>query len=381
MNAEMRARRTNLERCLFAVALIFVCVGVCASAAPPAYANAQTRVTLEASNVAHWPERVLLHEHLPSNQVMSGGSLYAMVSRTNTPERGPYRLVRTTLTTDRVSRGPLFTVPNIAFVSGRLWISGPEGGLPEAIEINPATLRAIRTIHFAQGYGAFPYVEITDGPSGSVWLGSDQTLLRMSAATGKTLARTSVPTGFIVANIATDPSRTHLYVSLAGAVKGGTTGGALIEDDAATGRQIATASSRLLSGSVAGSGVTAVTGGVWASFRTGMLGLTLHFRQRDLASVEPPGPKIAASPANGLFHWPMSASLLYGDGALWLTNESGVLACLDPVTGKARARERISPQEVLDLLAVDPTGRYLIAIDNATTIIEIAAPQRCWSGT
>lgn len=330
---------------------------------------------------ATWSERTLLREQLPSYQAVSGGSLYAMRSETNTPERGPYRLVRTNLTNGKVSRGPLFKLPAVAVVAGRLWITGSEHGLPLAVEVDPRSLHVIRTIHFAQGYGAFPLVEVAPGPSESVWLGADRMLIRVAAVTGKTLARTTVPTGFVIAGVVTDPDRAHLYVSLARKVHGGLAGGALVEDDAASGAQLASARSSLLSESVAGSGLTAVPGGVWASFRTGMLGLTLHLRQRDLAQIAPPGPTIASTPANGLFHWPMSASTLYAAGSLWLTNESGVLACLDPVTGRVRARERISPQEVLDLLAVDPAGRHLIALNNATTLIEITPPASCWAVT
>lgn len=344
-------------------------------------ATAAIGIPTAGAEKAPWPERTLLHEQLPSYQAVSGSSLYAMVSQTNTPERGPYRLVRTNLTNGTNTRGPLFKLPTLAVVAGRLWITGSEHGLPLAVEVDPRSLHVIRTIHFTQGYGAFPLVDVAPGPSDSVWLGAERTLIRVAAASGQTLARTTVPTGFVIAGVVTDPDRAHLYVSLARKVHGGLAGGALVEDNAASGAQLASASSPLLSGSVAGSGLTAVPGGVWASFRTGMLGLTIHLRQRDLAQVAPPGPKIASTPANGLFHWPMSASTLYAAGSLWLTNESGVLACLDPVTGRVRARERISPQEVLDLLAVGPTGHHLIALDNATTLIQVTPPASCWAGS
>lgn len=146
---------------------------------------------------ATWPERMLLREQLPSYQVVSGGSLYAMVSRTNTPERGPYRLVRTNLTTGKISRGPLFKLSTVAVAAGRLWITGSEHGLPLAIEADPRSVRTIRTIHFTQGYGAFPVVEVAEGPSGSVRLGADRKLLRVSAATGKThVEELGAPLGF-----------------------------------------------------------------------------------------------------------------------------------------------------------------------------------------
>ena len=377
MSAKKRWRRVGLDRGRLATALVLLGLAMATSAALPAHASEAGHANAPASRGA-WPQRTLLREQLPSNQVVSRGFLFAMVSLTNTPERGPYRLVRTTLATRTIHKGPLFSLPNVAVASGHLWITGSQHGLPRAIEVDPKSLRTIRAIRFSHGYGADPFVQVTPGPAGSVWLGTDRTLLRVSVTNGKALAKTSVPTGFVVADLASDPNVHHLYVSLARNVKGGMSGGRLIEDDAASGRQLATANSPLLSDSVAGAGLTAVPGGVWALFRTGMLGLTLHFRQSDLAQIAPPGPRIVLTPANGLFHWPMSASVLYGSGALWLTNESGVLACLDPATGAVRARQHISPQEVLDLFAVDPASHHLLALDNATTLIEITPPAECW---
>src|SRR5258708_33417676 len=70
------------------------------------------------------------------------------------------------------------------------------------------------------------------------------------------------------------------------------------------------------------------------------MGLTIHLRQQDLAPVAPPGPGIEWQPATGVFHWPMYATTAYGGGALWLANQVGIVACLDPQTGEARANER-----------------------------------------
>lgn len=381
MSATKPWSRVGPGRRQLVTALLLLGLVMGTSAALPAHASDAEHAQASASRGDAWPQRTLLREQLPSNQVVNGGFLFAMVSLTNTPERGPYRLVRTTLATRAIHKGPLFTLPDVAVASGRLWITGSHRGYPRAIEVDPKSLRTIRGIRFSHGYGADPFVQVTPGPAGSVWLGTDRTLLRVSVKSGKTLAETSVPTGFVVADLASDPSLKHLYVSLARNVKGGMSGGRLIEDDAVSGRQLATASSPLLSDSVAGAGLTAVPGGVWASFRTGMLGLTLHFRQSDLAQIAPPGSRIVLTPANGLFHWPMSASVLYGGGALWLTNESGVRACLDPSTGAVRARQHIPPQEVLDLLAVDAAGRHLLALDNATTVIEITPPAQCRRGS
>ncbi len=59
----------------------------------------------------------------------------------------------------------------------------------------------------------------------------------------------------------------------------------MLEYDAHSGRLLVRSPARLLDESVAG---TAVPGGVWASFRTGLLGLTIHLCHRDLAMIPPP---------------------------------------------------------------------------------------------
>lgn len=162
--------------------------------------------------------------------------------------------------------------------------------------------------------------------------------------------------------------------------RSGLVGGAVLEYDARTGRLLARSSARLLTGSVAGAALTAVAGGVWAAFRTGMLGLTIHLRQPDLAMVAPPGASVASLPANGLFHWPMSATTIYGGGALWLATESGIVACLDPASGKVRASERLPPAQFLDpLLAADPGSQQLFALEGPRVrLVSLLPPKRCW---
>jgi hypothetical protein len=194
MSATKLLSRVRLNRSQQATALLLLGLAMGTSTAQPAPASDVSRAQARGSGKA-WPQRTLLREHLPSNQVASGGFLFTMVSLTNTPERGPHRLIRTTLATRTTHTGPLFTLPGVAVASGRLWITGSQHGLPRAIEVDPKSLRTIRTINFSKGYGAYPFVDVAQGPSGSVWLGSDRTLLRVSPANGKTLAETSVRLG------------------------------------------------------------------------------------------------------------------------------------------------------------------------------------------
>lgn len=88
--------------------------------------------------------------------------------------------------------------------------------------------------------------------------------------------------------------------------------------------------------------LTATPPGVWASYRTGMLGATILLRRDGLTTVLPPD--YTGRPASRLAasipgRW--GATTVYGGGALWLANESGVMARADPRTGDVRARTRI----------------------------------------
>jgi hypothetical protein len=329
-----------------------------------------------------WPERAVMRESFTvTSQAISGGSRYALVSLTHTPVRGPYLLERRNLRTGQVDKGPRFSFGNLAIGAGRLWIYGAARTQPDLIEVDPRTLRRIRSISLPQAPTLNPWIAVTAGPADSLWIGTTRALLRISATTGTTLVRLAAPPRLGVGDLAVDPSGRHLYVSMAHVVKGGVEGGTVLEYNARTGRTLARSSARLLNDSVAGAALTAVPGGVWASFRTGMLGLTIHLRAHDLAMIAPPRSSVASLPANSLFHWPMSATTIYGGGALWVANEAGIVACLDPERGTVRASEHIPPSRQTDLLAVDTLGHHVFALDNEPhlQIVQLTPPQRCWN--
>jgi hypothetical protein len=110
-----------------------------------------------------------------------------------------------------------------------------------------------------------------------------------------------------------------------------------------------------------------------------MLGLTIHLRQKDLTMIAPPGPGIAQAPASGIFHWPMYATTVYGGGALWLATQTGIVACMNPQTGKVRAQERVPQARLIyQLLAADPVSRQVFAVA-ARGLLRISPPWRCWT--
>jgi len=353
----------------------------CASSGPLAPSSSS-----RPSAAASWPQR-LLERQSPaepiSDQVINpaAGAAYALISRTHTPMRGPYVLECTELRTGSVHIGPVFSVGSLTAASGYLWVYGAPrpGSQPVISQVNPATLARIRSIPLPPVPAGFGGAVFTTGVGNSVWIGSYRTLLQVSASTGTALTRVTLPPGLVVSDISVDPAGTTLYVSAARVVQGGTGGLVMLEYDARSGRRLATASSGLITYSVAGATLTAVPGGVWASFRTGMLGLTIHLRQQDLALMAPPGPGIALQPATGIFHWPMYEATIYGSGALWLANQVGIVACLDPRTGKVRASERVSQSQLIyQLQAIDPMMHAIYAL-NADGLLQITPPRQCWS--
>jgi hypothetical protein len=312
---------------------------------------------------------------------------YALVSRTLAPVRGPYVLECIGLRTGLIRKGPVFRAGDLTVASGYLWVYGAarSGTKPSISQVDLRSLRVVRTIRLPGTLvPAYPLIHLAPGPGHSVWAGlfqagSVQALQRLSTRTGAALTTVRLPAHLVASDLSADPARGHLYVSAAHVVRGGVEGSVVIEYDARSGRRLALADSGLITDSVAGAALTAVPGGVWATFRTGMLGLTIHLRQRGLAMIAPPGPRIALLPATGIFHWPMYEAATYGGGVLWVANQAGIVACLDPRTGKPRATERVSQQQLIyQLLAADPLTRQLYGID-AHGLAALSPPPRCWS--
>jgi hypothetical protein len=306
----------------------------------------------------------------------AAGAAFLLVSKTNTPVRGPWALCRISLATGAVRQGPTFPVAGLAMASGHLWVYRTlrTGTPPVITEINPLTLRPVRRISVPPGPAA-----VTTGPAGSVWVGSNRTLLRVSTSTGAVFARVRLPSGLVADEVSASPGRATLYVSAAHVVSGGMSGLVMLEYDARTGRKLAAANDRLISDSVMGATLTPVPGGTWASFRTGMLGLTIHLGANGLRTIAPPGPGIGLTPATGVFHWPMYETTAYGGGALWVANQIGIVACLDARTGKIRASERVPQSQLIySIDAIDPTARVIYALDDGG-LLRINPPRECWN--
>src|SRR5690349_19855042 len=277
-----------------------------------------------------WPSRTVLRESIVeaiADQVVdvAAGAVFLLASQKNTPVRGPWVLCRISLATGTVRLGPTFPTGGLTMASGYLWVYSTSGARAQPVvsEVDPATMQRVRAIRLPSvpaNFGGVP-VAVTAGPAGSVWIGSDRTLLRVSVSTGKPLTTVTLPHGLAGDNAAVNPAGTTLYVSATHVVRGGIGGLVMLEYDAQTGRKLTEASGGIIRYSVAGANLTAVPGGVWASFRTGMLGLTIHLGAKSLQMIAPPGPGIALTRPTGVFHWPMYETTSYGGGALWVANQ------------------------------------------------------------
>ncbi len=310
-----------------------------------------------------WPTHTVLKLTSPEFLAVVDPAANAAYEMTGAVD-GPFRLERVDLATHAVRRGPAFPVAGLLPAAGYVWVYGRQfypRGLARLVlyQVSPSTLARVRSWLVAPASAAG--LIVTAGPGRSVWVGYQGTLLRLDASSGATVATIKLPADRNVVSASVDPAGRYLYVS---AWSG--SNGWVSEYAAGTGHLLATTA---LS-SVGGSALTAVPGGVWASFRTGMQGRTVLLRQRGLREVTPPA---------SVFIWPMDATTVYGGGRLWLAAELGAVGCIAPGTGQVTGQGTVP---VLDftpwLLAVSASGQLLYAQD-ARAIISITPPSACWS--
>jgi hypothetical protein len=280
-------------------------------------------------------------------------------------------------------------VGTLAVAAGYLWIScgrsvvGEITG-PLLCQIDPTTLAVVREIQMpslqAPAVDAYPSpLSVVGGPDDTVWVGYGQMVVHIASGDGAILSSVPISSG-TVASLSVDPAQRYLYVALSyPTISGHAVDAAVLEFDARSGRMLAgTSSDSPVTASVSGGVLTAVPGGVWISFRTGMLGETILLGQSDLAMVGPPSSDLEAAQPDGVFRWIMGASTIYGDGALFIVNQNGVMACVDPGRGLIRAQQHLADAEGGDVQfqAVDATSGQVFATD-AGGLDAITPPPAC----
>ncbi len=333
---------------------------------------------------APWPEnRISPESAYVAGQVFDPATdvLYTLVPKAPASAVGPYVLEATNIRTGAVRRGESYPGPDyLSLAAGYLWMSGwPSAGTSAVLrQVGLGTLRTVRsvsisTVSWANG--------VAPGPAGSVWVGEYRTLLRISVGSGAVLARAMLPAGLGLSYMAADPRGAYLYVSAAHLVKGGAEEGAVIfEYSASTGELLAQTDRSPISYSIAGAELTAFPGGVWVSFRTGNLGLSVLLSERALSTLIAP---VSARTPEGVYFWPMFSSSVYGGGALWVTTQTGLVACVNPATGRVRATETVRSQaaQLGGLLAADRPAWHVfgfVANDGYNGLVSISPPRSCW---
>lgn len=348
-------------------------------ASPPAAATATSQASPRSALAAvgaPWPQRVILREDAAlqdASQVLdpAAGVLYALAPGAS----GSYVLQAIDLHTGRVRRGASYRVSGLALAAGYLWVYGQaKAGRPSVLdETSPRTLATIRSLSVPGNDEPAPAA----GPAGSVWAGAGRTLLRVSVRTGAVLARAVLPPGLELTALAASPDATTLYAAAAQLNPGGAV---VLEYTASTGRRLAQAAGGALKWSAGGALLTALPAGVWVWFRTGMLGLSGLLSKRSLNVVAGLSTTLDAgeSPATGIgtiYDWAMGSSAAYTGGALWVTTNGGLVACVNPATGRVRNQERVTSQPIE--VAPDPAARQIVVVGD-TGVVAITPPRDCW---
>lgn len=279
------------------------------------------------------------------------------------------------------SRTPVYSreiagASSLAYSAGSVWVaavtsspSAGHDGTATLDQIDPATLTPRGTMQLPitalPGGGAgFPAV-LAAAPGGPLWVGIGTQLYRVDPTTGAVTGQLGEPGD--VDSLSLSPDSGLLYAGTAGA---NGTGGVVVERDATSGALLAT---RDLPYSVAGAQVSASDAGVWASYRTGMLGDTVELRSSDLAQIVPP--KGVTPTLRTPFVAAMGVATSVSGGVLWLYGIQ-TLRCANPVTGHVRSTEPVHTG-VEGQVAAYP-GAVYVSSSNGITVL--APPSACRVG-
>jgi len=343
-----------------------------------------------------WPYKVLVKNASVQIFDPAAGLVYGLVSEIRA-QSGPDLLEAFSLTGGHPHDGPTIGLgggfsENLNLADGFLWVGGsigkgnePSG--PELCQVNPVTLHLVRRVALPapkRGDEAGAGTLISSGPHGTVWVGYGNTLVQLNARTGAIASTEKVATGSIT-SLATDPEDHLLYVSLSYPTIDNKMVDAAVEERMALNGNLlfTTSATSPVTGSVAGGTLTALPNGVATSFRTGMMGATELLDAAGLAAIIPPGLGTGYGgndkPPGNVFSWPMGDSTVEAAGSLWIQNQWGVLACVDPATGAVFASEQTQqPRAIfMTLLGVQPASHQLLAAFG-DDVISITAPTTCW---
>jgi hypothetical protein len=123
--------------------------------------------------------------------------------------------------------------------------------------------------------------------------------------------------------------------------------------------------------------VAATSGGVWVSYRTGMLGSSVELSANGLRLIFPPPNVDSCSHTKYCDTMGVWASV--SEGTVWLTNlgpnDSGTLTCADSTTGAVPASEETR----VALFGPIASGKWLYAVTLSGGVVVITPPAACFA--
>ncbi len=288
---------------------------------------------------------------------------------------GSFALRRTSLTGGKVKLGPSFPVSLITLADGSVWVYGTRliGSTAERqklYQVNPRTLAIVRSWTLGPSLVKFGAVAVAPGAHRTVWVAFGRTVRHLNPLTGAAIGAIRVPAGLIAGAVAQSPSGRDLYVGTSDQIGSRSP---VFEYSVATGRKLAANTRTVTAVAVGGGSLTAVPGGVWDSFRTGMAGLTVLLRQRDLHAVRLPG----TGSRHSLFSWQMGAGTTYAAPSVYLIQLFGVAGCMNPRTGHIRARGTIAGHAEVEQILASARGGRVIYAASSKGVLAIRPPAAC----
>lgn len=322
---------------------------------------------------------------------------YAVTVASTSPTSTNGRLARLDVATGQVTEGPaISSASELTSLGSTLAVLSPASRRPDGAPVGPWSLRLVEGRSTSLGHvavltflGSPLSVPTASDPAigaHDLWLGSGDSLYLVNASTG-VLVRT-VTLGAPVSSISIDPGGRRLYVALnelTGPVPAGTkvTVTTVVDElDPSTGRLLARRGVDFTTGPAQ---VDAVPGGVWLSYRGGMLGTVLLLRADGLKAVRPPAGTVKAGgqiPTMGA-EMGMGIWTAWAEPTFWLEGVFGT-SCVDPSSGTVRAGTVYPTRDGVQawyLIFAQWNGRVYatgpVANNGTTAIVGVTPPAAC----
>ena len=349
-------RRERLRRLGIAAIALLVVVGALLAATsggsrsprPARSGTSGPRSSSPAPTVRLWSQTPILKAALADTPVALPGSpfAYGITVASDTPTSPWGRLTRLDLATGRMTPGPKVPSGSELFTLGNsLRVLSPAGVSTKDQPTGPWSIRQV----VGQGTSLGTAIvlpssivpagpePVSDGPPvgrDALWIvGGERSVSLVSATTGAIMR--TVGLGGSVSSTSMDPTGHFLYVTLDKLMDNPAPADATVIDelDATTGRLVAHAGIRFTLG---WANLDAVRGGVWVSYRGGMIGAVVLLPAAGLTNASgTKGQRDEVVPTMGI-PITMGVSSVQVGSVVWLSAALGT-SCVSPSSGAFRA--------------------------------------------